>query len=467
MKCCNYHPKIQASWQCSGCETLFCSTCACVSKEENFPNCTLCRRSLISLSIANQVLPLWKNIPEIAKTPFNSSTVLLLLFFSVIFSILPTQGIASLIFLVMLIPFVDFLFDSMEQMACGEKFKSSLSHYLSLRNKVVLFKLVIVSLLTAFMVNKVFLLSEGVGLLLIALILFVIPSSILILMMEKSMAAMFHPAKILAVINILGRGYLFLYMMISLVVFFTMAFGSYVLKMEQINFFSLFIINFSILFLLLQVFLMAGYLVFQYHNELNFTTGRNVITELSPLEIDEGLTKVEVFIQEARFEDAQTLLLERIKDNTDDYKAHEKLIFLYIVQGKDNYFNQACTVYLEIMANKGKFKYAADFLTKLYSRGTSYSPKLSKKLLEIICEMKNKHQYNAAIFYIESLLELNKMPSDWELLYLLYAQFLAEYTERDGEAKELLNTIVKRTLDQEIATKAEDYLKLIQSTSLN
>ena len=75
---------------------------------------------------------------------------------------------------------------------------------------------------------------------------------------------------------------------------------------------------------------MAGHLVFQHHFELNFTINRHStefnLANAGSIHNKSDSAEVDIFIQEGRYEEAQSLLLDQIEKDTLNYKANEKLI---------------------------------------------------------------------------------------------------------------------------------------------
>ena len=77
---------------------------------------------------------------------------------------------------------------------------------------------------------------------------------------------------------------------------------------ESLPFFGQFLFYFFILYLTISVAIMAGYLVYQYHHELNFTSERSTLHQINADPQVDDMAEVDIFIQEGRYEDAQKLL---------------------------------------------------------------------------------------------------------------------------------------------------------------
>jgi len=454
---CKYHPQRQASWHCSTCAINFCFGCISSENGELYPQCVLCRRTLLRQSNANQTPSIGQQLPKILSTSASGKVLLLVSFFSLAFTLIPTGLFGDVVFLIFLIPLTEFLFDSMEQTASGDTLRPSLSRYFSLRNNRVFFKFLLTFVLTLMLLIKLGSLNSGASLLLGAFFVLGIPASAMILMMEKSMLAMLNPIKISFIIRTLGSAYLLLFILSSAVALTLMEFNRFA-SGNEIGFLAEFLLTGAVLYLITTIFLIAGYLIFQYHTEFNFTLGSEAMSKLSQGEQKEALYDVNIFVQEGRYEDAQTTLLKRIQQNPLDYLANEKLIKLSVVRGNDKLARQLAKNYFSELTARGKYKHAADFYVSLQNQLNDFLLDESQAIISICEAMKNKHHFKLALQTIENQISIDKMPKDWERLHLLYAQLLTEFANRKEEARKSLKLVINRSINQEYAKTASDYL---------
>jgi len=458
---CKYHPKEQATWFCNGCKTNFCS--GCVPAEEassGYPKCTLCRRILVSLSIAKKIPPFWKKLSSLLSMPLTSGPMFVILLFSFIFALLPDGKVGALLVFICLVPVIEFMFDCMEQIASGEKLQIKMTNYLSLENKNNLFKLLLVYSLIVIFITKIHVISSTVSFSITAFFILGIPASIIILMMEKSMLAMINPVKIGYIIKLFGSAYWLLYGTVLLLTILIFNFNP-LAQVDSINLLSSTLSYSFILYLMSAVFLMAGYLVYQYHFELNFTINRETSHNIEEKSKPEPMAEVNIFIQEGRYEDAQTALLKLIEANELDYKAYEKLILLYSIQGKEFFLNNLAQKYFLLLVHSNKNRHAADFISKLKERSIKFEPDSIEVMIGICGEMKNKNQYSYALELISVFIEQHGMVEQWEKLYFIHAQILAELSNKTHEAINILELIIKRSTNQNVLDKTDKYLNLL------
>ncbi len=457
-KNCKYHPTIQSQWYCQHCDVHFCNGCVPQDKDAYLPKCTLCRRSLESLSIATSIPPFWQKIGDLSLMPVTRSAIGVLLLFAAIFSLLPFGKIGAILFLICLIPLVEFMFVGMEEIAAGDSLKISFSEFTNLKNKSFFLKILGVYALAVIFIAKISALSAGISFAIAAFLVVSLPASLIILMMEKSMFNMLSPAKIIYIIKLFGNAY-FVFCTIILAVCY-LGSVSVALVQNEGDFIARLMVNFGVLYLTLLTFLMAGYLVFQHHRELNFTINRQSIYSINNMDKVDPLAEVNIFIQEGRFEDARKLLLDKIDANPADYLANEKLILLYALEGNNTYLEKIAQAYFNQLIKLKKSKYARDFYLKLQSKSVSFLPESIQVVIAISGEMKNKKDFKQAIQLIESYVEKYKMPTGWEVLFFTHAQLLIEFANQLPQAEKILTIIAKRGIDQEIMQKAENYLKV-------
>ncbi|MCW8877643.1 MAG: hypothetical protein OQJ89_13865 [Kangiellaceae bacterium] len=274
------------------------------------------------------------------------------------------------------------------------------------------------------------------------------------------MFSMINPVKVGYIINLFGKAYIVLYAVILLAS--VLGIESFQLVESSSGFAKRLVVNWGLLYLTMIVFLMAGYLVYQFHQELNFTINRQTIFQVVDGPKADPMAEVNIMIQEGRFEDAQRMLLDKIKENELDYKASEKLIMLYAIQGQLSFLDKIAQSYFEVMVENRKVRHAAEFYFKLSKKKIDFTPNSIDVVAAITEEMKNKTQFLVALELIEKFNQKFKMVTGWERLYFTQAQLLVEFANRLPEAKLSLETILKRGTDQELLGKAENYLKAFE-----
>lgn len=462
---CKYHPKQTANWNCPNCKVNFCINCVPESNQDVYPRCTLCRRSLSSLSIAEQIPPFWNNLALFISYPFHRSALIVIFIYALAASLLPDGKIGMIIYVLMLIPLTEFLFELMEQIANGEKVSTDIKQFFTAKNKGLFLKMLFTYGFMVILLGKtIALVGTAIGYLIALFFILGVPASFIILMMEKRVFSMINPVKISYIVKIFGGAYFLLYF-IAVVSLIASAQFSAVVDVGSVdarshNFLAVFLTNVFSIYLVIVLFSMMGYLVFQHHYELNYSVRSANLQSLRQQPTDE-MTEVEIFLQEGRFEDAQKLLLKKISDNPMDYKANEKLILLYGIQGNDKHMEKIANPYFLRLIENGKQNHAAEFYFKLSSKGSDFFPESPLSALLLAEKMNNNRQFKVALSLLENYSCEPGGSQFWDKIGLLKARLLAEYCHDNISAINLLDNILKRSVDQELLTEAEKFRGVI------
>ena len=461
MPSCKYHPTDAALWFCQTCETAFCAHCVPADQDNYLPKCTLCRRSLRSLSIAKQIEPFWQKLGDFFSAPLSRVALAMMSLFAILIALLPSNIFGPLLFVLLLLPLTEFLFEIMENRASGDAHKRKLSEYLTLKNKSMFGKLLLIYVLLAILLSKISgLMGAATGYSIAAFFVLGAPASLIILMMEKSMLGMLNPIKILFMMRIFGKAYFFLYAFIGVILLVAFSLhqgGSARSSILPLNFCA----NFIVIYGVMVLFSMMGYLVYQHHQELNFSINRQMLHTQARATPTDAMVEVDIFIQEGRFEDAQSLLLKKIEVKPDDYRAREKLILLYAIGGKEVFLNKVLDAYFNNLLAQGKPKQAADFYAKLSAKEINIELRDEAVVLALLPSLSNKQQFKLGLKLLENFKLEPGAEKVWDELAYYKAKILTEYLEDFASATTILRLILKRSLNQELLAPAEKLVAVL------
>ncbi len=462
---CKYHPRVTAAWFCRHCNINFCASCTPQQVNDPYPNCTLCRKGLARLSIAQDIPAFWSRLSLFFLAPLNKNIFLMLLFYAFLGTFLPTGMIGKAAFILFLIPFVSAEFEMLERISIGKKLNFSTSQLINSKQSSLAVKAFIVVAFGILLVNKmndVFGDATGYGL--TVLLLLGVPASLAIFIMEKNILSPINPLKIIMLIKLFGKAYWFLFSITLLCGFFIVKAYS-VVAITTSPFFVSFLLFAVSFYLITSLFLMVGYLIYQHHVELNYSINAfdPNSTDYNNKQKTDDMAIVEIYLQEGRFEDAQTLLLKKVKQNPLNYKANEKLILLFGALNKTHFIEDLIEQYFSLLVELNKAKHAADFYCQLLLRQISYKPSSSDLVIAMLPFMCNLEQYKSALTLLESC---SLRPADekrWDELALLKAKILIEFDQDKASAVALFNLIAKRSLNQALLDEAESLANFHQN----
>ncbi len=149
-------------------------------KQEIYPRCTLCRCSLSSLSIAEQIPPFWNKLALFFTYPLCRSALIVIFLYSLVASLLPEGNIGTVIYLLMLFPLIEFLFELMEQVANGEKIGSEIKPFFTSKNKSMFIKMLLTYGFMVILISKAMVIvGASFGYLMAAFFILGVPASLL------------------------------------------------------------------------------------------------------------------------------------------------------------------------------------------------------------------------------------------------------------------------------------------------
>jgi tetratricopeptide (TPR) repeat protein len=371
---------------------------------------------------------------------------------------------------ILLLLLLSIYFKVLEEVANGQLGKLSDVKWFDKEQFGAVFKLIISSGLLFFLVNKIDpQLNSAFSYLLVALIVFSIPASCIILSMEKTWFSQINPVKIIYLIKLLGKNYIIIFLILfsGFLYFF-----HFVLDFSQSE--ALLFLNYTIVnYLFLVSFAMMGYLIFQHQFELNYRARRKRISienksanenNKSGDNSEQWQTEVDVYVQEGRFEDAIKILLKVTKSHEFDYAAYEKLILLYAFADNQSHLEYIANEYFSKLIENNKRQQILVFYKKLQSNAT-FTPSEIETVKELVALLHSRFDYGLAL---ELLDRVGCKPNDnpqWDWMALQKAKINFEFLNEYSRANDIVNTVLKRGMNQKLLSEAEAYLQLIAKSN--
>lgn len=461
---CKYHPSRSAAWLCASCQINFCAHCVPQAVEDNFPNCSLCKKSLSRLSIADNIAPFWQILPKLALFPL-SALGWLIGFWGLLLSLIPEGVIGLAVLFLSLFPLTEILFKQMEQVANNEWKKIKLLPLLKQESHGFFIRIILAFSATFLLVvNLGAQFGKGMGLALFSIVLFLVPASMMVLAIEKRFVSMLSLPKLILLVRLLRTSYLVLYATLAISCYLIFSFNLHIHAQGSSGtspaFLAMFIGNSLSIYFLSVLFAMMGYLIYQHHVELNYRVAGKDLESSRALELSD-LTEIEVFIQEGRFEDAQSELIKLIATDPSNHKANKTLILLYNVQAKDSFRDKIADDYFECLVSNSKAQLAAEYLCELMSKDINYYPKDETVAYEVAKHLNSKNSYHVGIRLLNQFDLTPRGLKRWDRMALLKARLLAEFGNDFGAAVAILELILKRSTDEAILEQADNLKKLL------
>ncbi len=460
---CKYHPTEYASWYCPYCKVHSCINCVNDPRGDLFPSCTLCRKTLTSLSLA-PIQPSIK-LGKILNPILQVRSLLIVFIVSLLMAGISISAWPNWLQAIalggLLATVVGFNFSLMEKVANNEPSSVNIKSIADTINWDILVKFLIYMVLVATLLLKLISATSFVAQLVAAWLIFGIPASLVIIMMEKRFFSSFNPLKILAVVKIFSMIY-FLSFILWLGIIGFLATPSLVLAPKVDSFFIQSALIYSIALLLIQfTFRLMGTAVFKNHVELNYSVRSARRSALKNTKQD-SMNEVDIYVQEGRFEDATKLLWKMIDQNNRS-SAYEKLISIYHFQGNSSYYQRVAQQYFVHLENTDNYQRAAEYYNHMLEKNIVFKPESVKLAVAMANEMNNPRQAKGAIVLLNQYNYEPGANAFWDKLSFRLAQLEFEFNQDQDRALELLDRILKRSLDQDILETAGSYKLLIES----
>ncbi|WP_144391336.1 hypothetical protein [Pleionea sediminis] len=373
---CKYHPDTNASWFCEHCDVAFCNSCLSDKTGMGTPKCILCRRHVHSLGIKDSITPFWYKLGHFFIFPMSTSLFLLAIFSALLFGFLfdpfalvsrYVRSPISTLFFFVPIYFVwtafltNMCFSVMEYTSHGNLDSPSFSKLTSLRNGTAFLKLTGVYIFMFLALMKATAFHPVIFFALLLFFIVALPAINMILCMDKSFFSAINPARIARVMSDIGPAYIILFGLLLLFYFSTWYATSFMVENSSIRI-GFALSHFVSLYIHFAMYHMFGYVIYQYHHELNYSVHRHTLqsnlqkhgrgnsrqnTSASGSSAQGLVGEAQVFIQEGRYEEAEAALIDAVKQDPFNEQIYEMLYRLYQIQGNNVRYIQLCEKHLK------------------------------------------------------------------------------------------------------------------------
>ncbi|HIO13310.1 MAG TPA: hypothetical protein EYN13_07145 [Methylococcales bacterium] len=453
---CKYHPDTKASWHCNGCDVAFCIDCVPEDARSSTPKCSLCRRYLTPMGISESITPFWFKLGHFFAYPFAPPLLIVATAFSLLFAYFFNPDNISL----MAIPFwliatgfiTKVFFSIMEYTAYGNLDSPNWKKMMSTDNGWMFLKLLAMMVILIVVIYKLasvsMILSVGVA----VFFFLAYPAMNIILCMDKSMWSALNPARILYVMSAIGGGYWILF---GLIIMFglSMSFGMSFLAGYIDQSVAVPLSQFFSLYLSFAMYHMFGYVIYQYHFELDFSVHRQnlyknirahgkhtseVMDDTAKAVKSSGLTEAEIFIQEGRYEEAEASLIDALKQDDSDNQVYELLYKLFALQGNISYMVKLCEKHLKKLSESRSSNLMRIHYLNTLQHQADYCPKDPKVAHQLIKALNRKEDAKPAL---QLLNHLKKHHIDYDGLAdacFTFAKMLTEKLNKRQEAAKII-----------------------------
>ena len=480
---CDRHPTQPAWWNCPRCYKNLCPQC--ISKRtgggplqnQTLYFCPKCNVETNALDLSQVIPPFWTRLHKFFVYPASSiSSIGIIL----VLSILSTFSWKSGLFLFGMNFFlwsfmVMYAFQSLKVTAEGRLTPPPISGNILEDNLIIVIKQILLYLaLTA--IFFLLLISTGPFFAIFYAIYLglSLPSMLTILIINNSLIQALNPAVVIGVIVRIGWSYLLLLFFLILLLAAPTALHFSVIQ-HLPDKMQMFMYTIASNYYTLVMYHMVGYVILQYHNRVGYPVELETILAAmapagtvaaavaekatTPNPHGDLLNEIGLLVQEGELGKAIAQIEQSVEVlEIKDLELSERYAGLLKMQKQDAKLLDYAPRHLELTVRAGKKKDALALYIHCLQLDKTFSPK-ALVLFKIASWLNESEKGKEAIYALNSLIK--QYPDDTLVpkAYYRAAQIFNERLKNGGQAKKILNGLIRKFPDHEITGFARMYLK--------
>jgi flagellar biosynthesis regulator FlbT len=463
---CKYHPLAAARWYCDSCQVNLCPQCTKrLGPPENIQACHSCGEELSSLGLGNAIPPFWGRIPRFFLYPIKPDALMYLGMLSLLSLVVFIPLLGFLIYLVISYAVLKYGYLILNHTAGGNLSPPEvLGDNLAETNNLPL-KQTVVFVLMIVVVVAASLAAPALGIATLLLMMFSMPASIMSMAINQSIGQALNPMALGGIIRRIGWPYLILYLFLLL-----LSGGSALAQDMLVAVLPLWLLivlgTFVSSYFTVIMFNMMGYVVYQYHEVLGLEKVREFDADVGPAattpeQTDPFETELRILINEGKVEQAKERLRERLRSlhsTVADRERYHKLLqlsrdceessrhgleFIQVLITLER-TSDAVQVYADCVDLDSKFK--------LSDGGQTYA----------LAELANgMGKSTLALRMLNKFAQRFPRHPNTPQAYFLAAKLLCEHKGADGQAKKVLDGLLAKYPEHEIAGEIRNYRDLV------
>lgn len=470
---CTYHPTQPAPYQCSKCETYYCSSC--VSKRSGSYHgaakvhyfCPKCNIPVDMLAVGSFITPFWNRLPSFFAYPLQKWPLILILAVAAVATLV---GDFRIIRIALGLITVKYAFTVLKRMVNGNLEAPELSYEVLAEDMAPALKQSALFILVSIGVVFVFLeFGKVVGIVALLLALLLLPVMIIILATSESLINALNPVHSMTIVWRIGWGYLLMYLFLILLMFAPMMLaivGAFLPRLLA----EFFLSAVSLYYTLVSYSLM-GYMILQYHQEIGYDVSAEDFREQAQVLKTEGgdrteqsstdafLNQVGVLVKDGRLEDAVFLMQDRLRGKKPDLPVAERYYNLLKAANRTADLQAHAIVYLDLLAAQNDRATACDVYRECVARDPKFLPNpdaLFKLATWIMAD-----DAKAGVMSMYAFVKANPAhPLAPKAIFTLGKALLERFND-SANAQKMFNGLIARYPDHDLAPHAKEYLARI------
>ena len=428
--------------------------------------CPKCTVETTWFGSSDIIKPFWERLPKFFSYPLSPGPMVYLAFLAlgslVTWSIWVQLACWALV--------LNYSYAALRQTAQGRLVPPPLWDDTATKNLGQVFKQLILYIIL-FIVSLAVIRQFGpiIGMLFIILILFLLPSMIIILVNTQSLLTTLSPKAILALPFKIGKGYFIMFIFLALLLFAPGAFLNWISPALP-PFLYRYVLGFAENFYTLISYHLMGYVLLQYHDQLGYEIGIDDIKDSDVPKREKAddaealaLKRVEMLCREGKFDDAITHIKQWQSDGgAFNPELSERYFDLLKNKGLTSEMIKHANTYLGFMVEQWKKKETLD----AYNICVTKDPKitLDPQIMFKIGEwLSDTGRPKDAIKILSRLAKAYPDDPFFPMSYFRAAQIYNDRLMDLASAEKILKMLVKKFPDHDMAPKFQNYLAHISN----
>ena len=463
---CKYHPDMPARWACNHCLINFCKNCIQADKGE-VPVCPVCGKPAESLGAGNLIRPFWQRIHQFFLYPLQFPPMLFMLLLIVIYIVLnklpaDKMPFGILVEIAMFMLFIKYAYVVLEHTAQGYLRAQRIQGKMLTENLETPFKQIFIVFLFLIFLSELAAL-DNVALIYIGLFFtaLVFPASVMVLAVEHRFFRAINPIRLLEVIHRLGSAYFIMCLYILLVLVGAMEVTNLMIEYLPTSIY-LPVGNFIIMYFILVMFNMMGYVIYQYHEKLGYSIEQEYSETSSwPHETEPALREVEILFHEGKLDEVRKRLISMIQEHPGNLLYRERLHRLIQKSGDMEGLRNYSADYLVRLILEDRPSEAIRVFSDCYKLDKNFKFGNGRQRF-LMAQLLNKNGQSRAALNL--LTDLHVDFPGYEGIpqaYLLVAKIMCESFNEDEKARQVLNFLQNKYPTHPRMPEVKEYMKII------
>ena len=466
---CQYFPGTPASWICASCQTCFGDKCIPAGHSRHWgkrqPRCIRCDGNLRYLGNATDAKPFWQKMPHFFAYPLHPNC-LVLIALSAGLSLLFATGLLAIFFVLLVVAMVmKFTFAIIEKRGNGDIEPPALSDVISSDERHLFLRQIAVFIGMGAMTYVAGQLGQWLAIAVSIFFAFAMPASTIILAVDKSVRRALNPLVLLSVMAAIGVPYLLLWFCTQII----SAGPAYILPWFA-DFLPLPIllpaVTATVVYFVLVLYTMLGYVLYQYQQELGYTTSSQAPEmDVHAFEKARALGEVTVLIHEGQLDRARTTLrtaLDLVKDDVDLHLQYHKLLTAI---GDNTALANHCQFFVDLCVRRKAIHHSVPVLLSVIKRVEGFKLENGGAALEIARRLAMQGQHGALVALLKDWHVHSPQDPILPEAYALMAQSLFEYYGNAEAARAAANHVTTHFPNSKFQAQLERLLSVMDSSA--